>query len=64
MELERPPDLAPELHGPRIFQMLGAADHPQIVQRLLVLAEQCSGDLGDAITKREGKGVRPAGIVP
>jgi arylsulfatase A-like enzyme len=41
-----------------------AADHPQIVQRLLTLADQCRDELGDTIVKREGKGVRPAGVVP
>lgn len=41
-----------------------AAQHPLIVNRLLALAEQCRDDLGDTIVKREGKGLRPAGVVP
>lgn len=41
-----------------------AAQNPAVVQRLLALADQCRDDLGDTIVKREGKGVRPAGIVP
>lgn len=38
-----------------------AAEHPDVVQRLQALAEQTRDDLGDALTGREGKGVRPAG---
>ena len=41
-----------------------AAEHPAAVQRLQALAEQCRDDLGDTIVKREGKGLRPAGVVP
>jgi arylsulfatase len=41
-----------------------AAENSAVVQRLLTLADQCRDDLGDTIVKREGKGVRPAGIVP
>jgi len=41
-----------------------AAEHPAIVKRLLALAEECRDDLGDTIVKREGKGMRPAGVVP
>lgn len=40
------------------------ADNPSIVQRLLALADQCRDDLGDTIVKREGKGLRPAGVLP
>ena len=40
-----------------------AASHPDIVQRLLVFAEKTRDDLGDALQKRTGKGVRPAGRV-
>lgn len=39
-----------------------AAEHPDVAERLLRLAEQCRDDLGDLIVKREGKGVRPAGM--
>lgn len=38
-----------------------AANYPQIVQRLLALAEQARADLGDSLTGRQGKGVRPPG---
>ena len=35
--------------------------HPEIVQRLEQFAEKARDDLGDAATKRTGKGVRPPG---
>ncbi len=38
-----------------------AARHPEIVQRLLALAEQCREDLGDLIANRKGSGVRGPG---
>jgi arylsulfatase len=38
-----------------------AAQHPEVVKRLEALAEACREDLGDSLTKRVGKGVRPAG---
>jgi arylsulfatase A-like enzyme len=38
-----------------------AAEHPDIVQRLLVLAEKARDDLGDV--NRKGRGQRPAGWV-
>jgi arylsulfatase len=38
-----------------------AKENPEVVKRLLDLAEQCRDDLGDLIVKREGKGVRPVG---
>ena len=41
-----------------------AAEHPEIVQHLLALAEQARDDLGDTLTKREGRGVREPGRVP
>jgi arylsulfatase A-like enzyme len=37
-----------------------AAQHPDIVARLKALADRARSDLGDAMTKVEGKGVRPA----
>jgi len=40
-----------------------AAKNPDALKRLLVLADKCRGDLGDTIVKREGNGVRPAGLV-
>jgi arylsulfatase A-like enzyme len=38
-----------------------ADQHPEIVRRLEQLAEKARDDLGDAATKRAGKGVRPPG---
>jgi arylsulfatase A len=38
-----------------------AAQHSDVVQRLLNYAEQARADLGDTLTKREGQGVRPVG---
>ncbi len=40
------------------------AKHPDIVARLQGYAEAARVDLGDALTKRVGKNVRPAGHVP
>jgi arylsulfatase A len=40
-----------------------AAENPDVVKRLLALAEKAREDLGDTGTKREGKNVRPAGGV-
>ena len=40
-----------------------ARRHPDIVNRLLALAERARVELGDSLTEREGKGVRPAGHV-
>ena len=38
-----------------------AAQHPDVVKRLLALAEQAREELGDTLTGRTGKGVRPPG---
>jgi arylsulfatase len=38
-----------------------APRHPDIVHRLLAVAEQARAELGDSLTKRQGRGVRPAG---
>lgn len=40
-----------------------ADQHPDVVERLTALAEQARADLGDALTKRTGAGIRPAGVV-
>jgi hypothetical protein len=40
-----------------------AAQQPDVVQRLLALAEQAREELGDTLTKRTGKGVREPGRV-
>jgi N-acyl-D-aspartate/D-glutamate deacylase/arylsulfatase A-like enzyme len=39
-----------------------AGQHPDIVERLLKLAEQARAELGDSLTKRRGAGVRPCGV--
>src|SRR4029079_16781052 len=39
-----------------------SADHPEIVQRLLKIAETARADLGDSLTKRPGANRRPAGM--
>jgi arylsulfatase A len=38
-----------------------AAEHADVVQRLLAVVEQARADLGDSLTQREGSGRRPAG---
>ena len=38
-----------------------AEEHPEIVKRLTAFAEEAREDLGDKLTKRKGKNVRPAG---
>lgn len=38
-----------------------ADSHPEVVQRLLELAEAARLELGDSLTHRQGRGVRPAG---
>ncbi len=38
-----------------------AEDHPDVVERLNKHAEEARTDLGDRLTNREGKGIRPAG---
>ena len=40
-----------------------ADQHPDVITRLTVLVEQCRDDLGDALTKRQGNGVREPGRV-
>ena len=55
--------------GPALFDLktdIGesrnvAAEHADIVERLLATAEVAREDLGDSLTKREGAGRRPAG---
>jgi arylsulfatase A-like enzyme len=38
-----------------------AAEHPDVVARLTAAAERARADLGDKLTGREGKNIRPAG---
>jgi hypothetical protein len=40
-----------------------AAQHPEVVKDLLVFAEKCRDELGDALTDRKGKGTREPGRV-
>lgn len=40
-----------------------ADKHPDVVQRLKMLADTMRDDLGDSAQKKEGKGIRPAGMV-
>jgi arylsulfatase len=39
-----------------------AEQHPDVVQRLLTLADLARDDLGDSLTHRKGKGVRPCAV--
>jgi arylsulfatase A-like enzyme len=41
-----------------------AAEHPQVVERLLALAEKARDDLGDSLTGRTGRGRRAPGRLP
>jgi predicted neuraminidase len=41
-----------------------AADNPEVVKKLLELAEKAREELGDSLTKRVGKGVREPGRLP
>ena len=41
-----------------------AADHPEIVHRLLTFAETTCEDLGDALTNRKATGAREPGRIP
>ena len=38
-----------------------AAQNPAVVKKLMEFAERARADLGDTLTNREGKNVRPAG---
>jgi arylsulfatase A len=40
-----------------------AARHSDIVKQLLAVAEQARVDLGDSLTNRKGRGVRPSGAI-
>jgi arylsulfatase A-like enzyme len=41
-----------------------AAQHPDVVKSLMVHVERAREDLGDALTKRTGRNLRPAGTLP
>ncbi|MDO8544103.1 MAG: sulfatase [Opitutaceae bacterium] len=59
------------LAEPELYSMTGdieerhnvAAQHPDLVRRMLALAEQCRADLGDTTLNRKGAGVREPGGV-
>lgn len=40
-----------------------ADKHPEVVKRLMAFVERAREDLGDSLTKREGKNIRPAGKI-
>ncbi len=63
-EYQKQPILKPELYDMEqdIEERRNvAAEHPEVVQHLLGLAEKCREDLGDLITYRKGSGVREPG---
>ncbi len=63
-EYQRQPVLEPELYDMQsdIEERHDvAAKQPEVVQKLLGLAEACRADLGDLITHRKGAGVREPG---
>jgi arylsulfatase A-like enzyme len=65
-EYVKQPVLEPELYDMRkdIEEKHDtAAQHPEIVKRMLDLAEQCRADLGDTTLNRKGAGVREPGGV-
>jgi arylsulfatase len=39
-----------------------AEEHPEVVKKLLALAESARAELGDSLTGAKGKGVRPCGV--
>lgn len=41
-----------------------AGRHPEVVDRLMALAQQAREELGDSLTKHTGRGVRPPGRLP
>ena len=48
--------------GPKVVGTDNFSDYPEVVKRLLALAEKAREELGDG--NRPGKGQRPAGHVP
>jgi arylsulfatase A len=40
-----------------------AGQHPDVVTSLMVFVERAREDLGDALTKRPGTNLRPAGTI-
>ncbi|MBK9168875.1 MAG: sulfatase [Bryobacterales bacterium] len=62
----------PAGHAPELYNLDGdigesrnvAAEHPDVVRRLAALAEGAREDLGDAVSRRIGRNVRPIGRIP
>jgi arylsulfatase len=60
-----------KIEKPELYELSGdisetrnvAADHPDVVRRLEAEAEKAREELGDALTKRTGKGTREPGKV-
>jgi arylsulfatase A-like enzyme len=60
------------IREPELYSMTGdieerhnvAAQHPDVVKKLLSLAEKCRDDLGDSATNRKGRGIRAPGRLP
>ena len=66
-EYLRQPIAEPELYDMRTDieeKRNVAAQHPDLVRRMLDLAEQCRADLGDTTLNRKGTGVREPGRLP
>lgn len=66
-EYRKQPVAEPELYDMRhdIEETRDVAEeHPEIVQRMLELAERCRADLGDTTLKIKGSGVRGPGRLP
>jgi arylsulfatase len=61
-----------QLSEPQLYDLVNdlgettdvARSHPEIVARLLAVAEHWRAELGDSLTNRQGAGVRPAGKIP
>jgi arylsulfatase len=68
----KPGQYKPEKVGSELYDLIAdvgettdvAAQHPEVVQRLLGYTEQARRDLGDALTQRKGAGVREPGRAP
>jgi arylsulfatase A-like enzyme len=60
-----------EIERPELYDLVAdigettdvASAHPEIVERLLAVAEKARDDLGDSLTGRKGRGQRPPGRI-
>jgi arylsulfatase A len=60
-----------EINQPELYDLASdqgettdiAARNPDIVKRLLAVAERARVELGDSLTKRQGRGVRASGVI-